>query len=190
MPESLRTRNCETEVLIGDAEFEDSGEVVRAAPLLGSTGCEGTRSASIERSDIIRASIRFLCEAKYEPVGVRVAGAGGGAGEGLALVGPASSPSSVISSSRLDDPEGVAVRSGKDEAREVSLMPSAVLISSNASYGANFSNTSWKCTAVRASNTLEVPSGIYFINTFRRRYTTTPYTGDAASYFAIAARAS
>lgn len=39
-------------------------------------------------------------------------------------------------------------------------------------------------------STLEVPSGMYLISTFRRRYMINPYKGEGSSYLAMASRAS
>ena len=49
-PESLRTRNCETDVFTGEGRFEDSGEVGRPPPFIGSANCVGDRSENVRVS--------------------------------------------------------------------------------------------------------------------------------------------
>lgn len=64
LPESLRTRNCETEVLIDEGPVEDSGEVGRTAAVVESIDWVGDRFASTDRSESMRLSILCRCDEK------------------------------------------------------------------------------------------------------------------------------
>ena len=80
-----------------------------------------------------RLSALSRCGLKYELLAWLV---------GVCIDTPPSSASSLISSSRLEDAEGVAVWSGKEAAKDVSFRPSAFVVSRSVSYGVYFSCTS------------------------------------------------
>jgi hypothetical protein len=119
-PESSRTRNWEICAFFG-------GEAAVGAPdgtLTGtsSTRMEGGGDRSARKTSSTFLSIRCRLELRYEPEERFELT------EGRA-VRPESSASSLISCSRVEEVEGVAVCSGKDAASEVSLSASDCLIS-------------------------------------------------------------
>lgn len=122
LPESSRTRSCVIEGFAPPASGEETAGV--ESPLICIAGV-GRCSDRINCST--RFSILYCLVPKIEPALLFALGCFGRG----AL--PGSSPSSLISCSRLLDAAGEAVCSGNEAASEVSLSSSAKVISSKVS---------------------------------------------------------
>lgn len=130
-PDSSRTRNCDTDGFSSDAP----GDLVRVrCDCAGdvSTACSSDDDRSGNKSDwrLVCSALRsalYFCAFDMPPDRPPP-------GEGIAAPGPLSSPSSRISSRRLEGTgEGAAVCSWKEAARAVSFRASPVEISSRVS---------------------------------------------------------
>ena len=110
-------------VLFGEANEEATGDVSPLTCIAGGGELEDFRGVRCRSLRIVRSALRSLFDFSDD---------GGWLIEPVGADAP-SSASSLISFNRLDEIAGDAVWSGKTAASEVSLRPSAVLISSSVS---------------------------------------------------------